>query len=188
MLKLEGAICPECKGRLKPSLSLAPARDVGDPVGQAARGHVLEPAELLDVQATLGLARSVRDTLSRLRVHIPLLAETAERALKPTGAFQLDTHGIAEKLRAAVELMEKKDVARKGQPAFADLTPDQRLLFAQTCELLHSMDISSPEGWGSKQFFAEAVRNALNSVLILVILNVAFFMSAFVAFLRCDVR
>jgi DNA mismatch repair protein MutS2 len=64
---------------LKPSLSLAPARDVGDLVGQADRGHVLEPAELLDVHATLSLARSVRGTISRLRVHLPLLAEIAER-------------------------------------------------------------------------------------------------------------
>ena len=63
---------------LKPNLSLAPARDVGDLVGQAARGHVLEPPELLDVHATLSLARSIRNALSRLRVHLPLLAEIAE--------------------------------------------------------------------------------------------------------------
>ena len=63
---------------LKPNLSLAPARDVGDLVGQAARGHVLEPPELLDVHATLSLARGIRNALSRLRVHLPLLAEIAE--------------------------------------------------------------------------------------------------------------
>ena len=36
--------------------------------------------------------------------------------------------------------------------------------------------------------FGAAVKGALNNVLILVILNVVFFMSAFVVFLRCDVR
>jgi len=35
--------------------------------------------------------------------------------------------------------------------------------------------------------FADAAKSALNSVLILVIVNVVFFMSALLAFLRCDV-
>ena len=62
---------------IKPGLSLAPARDVRALVRQAALGHVLEPAELLDVHSTLSLARSVRDTISRLRVQLPFLAEIA---------------------------------------------------------------------------------------------------------------
>src|SRR3989304_2015 len=52
---------------MKPGLSLAPARDVRALVRQAALGHVLGPAELLAVPSTLSLARSVRDTISRLR-------------------------------------------------------------------------------------------------------------------------
>src|SRR3989304_2009426 len=63
---------------MKPGLSLAPARDVRALVHQAAPGHVLEPPELLDVHATLTLARQVRDTINRLRVPLPLLAETAD--------------------------------------------------------------------------------------------------------------
>ncbi|MBI1885006.1 MAG: endonuclease MutS2, partial [Chloroflexi bacterium] len=63
---------------MKPNLSLGAARDVRELVRQAALGHVLQPGELLDVEATLSLARSVRDTVNRLRVHLPLLAETCE--------------------------------------------------------------------------------------------------------------
>ncbi len=63
---------------MKPGLSLAPARDIRDLVRQAALGHILAAAELLDVQATLTLARSVHDTINRLRVHLPFLAEIAD--------------------------------------------------------------------------------------------------------------
>ncbi|MEE9197730.1 MAG: endonuclease MutS2, partial [bacterium] len=63
---------------MKPSLSLAPARDIRDLVRQAALGHILAAAELLDVQATLTLARSVHDTINRLRVHLPFLGEIAD--------------------------------------------------------------------------------------------------------------
>src|SRR3990172_12745404 len=47
---------------MKPGLSLAPARDIRALVHQAALGHVLEPTDLLDVHATLTLARQVHDT------------------------------------------------------------------------------------------------------------------------------
>ncbi|MEE8369190.1 MAG: endonuclease MutS2, partial [Dehalococcoidia bacterium] len=63
---------------MKPSLSLAPARDLRGLVRQAALGHILTPAELLDVHTTLTLARTVHNTIDRLRVHLPFLAEIAD--------------------------------------------------------------------------------------------------------------
>jgi len=101
---------------LKPSLSLAPARDVGDPVGQAARGHVLEPAEVLDVEATLGLARSVRDTLSHLRVHLPLLAETADRIA--------DLADLRSRIGRTVN--QRAEVVDDASPVLAQLRRDAR--------------------------------------------------------------
>jgi len=101
---------------LKPNLSLAPARDVRDPVGQAARGHVLEPAELLDVQATLHLARSLRTTLSRLRVQVPLLAEIAERVA--------DFAALERRIDGAIN--ERAEVVDDASPVLAQLRRDAR--------------------------------------------------------------
>jgi DNA mismatch repair protein MutS2 len=101
---------------LKPSLSLGAARDIAEPVRQAARGHILEPAELLDVQATLGLARSVRDTLSHLRVHLPLLAETADRV-----ADLADLEG-----RIGRTINQRAEVVDGASPVLAQLRRDAR--------------------------------------------------------------
>ncbi|MDO8611410.1 MAG: endonuclease MutS2 [Dehalococcoidia bacterium] len=101
---------------LKPGLSLAAARDIAGDVGQAARGHVLEPAELLDVQATLHLARSVVDTLSRLRVQLPLLAEIAERIA--------DLREIETRIGRTVN--QRAEVVDDASPVLAQLRRDAR--------------------------------------------------------------
>ncbi len=101
---------------MKPGLSLAPARDVRDLVRQAALGHVLEPAELLDVHATLTLARQVRDTLDRLRVHLPFLADIA-------GAIAAFSDLTAEISRAINPRAEVVDAA---SPVLAQLRRDVR--------------------------------------------------------------
>ena len=64
---------------MKPNISLAAARDVRELVRQAALGHILDTAELLEVHVTLSLARSTSNTINRLRVHLPLLAAIADR-------------------------------------------------------------------------------------------------------------
>jgi DNA mismatch repair protein MutS2 len=63
----------------RPNLSLATASDVRELARQAAKGHVLQPAELLEIASTLSLARSVKGTVTALRLHLPLLASLAER-------------------------------------------------------------------------------------------------------------
>lgn len=63
---------------MKPGFGLAGVRDVATMVRQAALGHVLQPSELLDIQATLALSHTVRETIARLRTFLPLLAEFAD--------------------------------------------------------------------------------------------------------------
>jgi len=64
---------------MKPNAGLGGVRDIAMFVHQASLGHALEPAELLDVQATLSQAHSTRETVDRLRVYLPFLAEVADR-------------------------------------------------------------------------------------------------------------
>ena len=64
---------------LRPGLSLASARDVRELARQAAKGHVLQPSELLEVADTLQLARQVRGLLGGLRQQLPVLGALAER-------------------------------------------------------------------------------------------------------------
>ena len=101
---------------LKPNLSLAPARDVRDLVDQAARGHVLEPADLLDVHATLHLLRSLRTKLSRLSVQLPLLA----RLIEATAEFR----DIEDRIAATVN--QRSEVVDDAAPVLAQLRRDAR--------------------------------------------------------------
>ena len=74
---------------LKPNLSLGSARDVRRHIQKAALAGILEPAELLDVHATLSLASSLRNTVVRLGIpagggsasggDLPLLRDIAHR-------------------------------------------------------------------------------------------------------------
>ncbi|TMB66221.1 MAG: endonuclease MutS2 [Chloroflexi bacterium] len=64
---------------MKPNVGLGAVRDIGTLVHQAGLGHSLEPAELLDVQATVAHAHTVRETIDRLRVYLPFLAEISDR-------------------------------------------------------------------------------------------------------------
>jgi len=64
---------------LKPNLSLGSARDVRPHAQKAALAGILEPSELLDVHATLSLAASLRNTVVRLGIDLPLLRDVAHR-------------------------------------------------------------------------------------------------------------
>jgi DNA mismatch repair protein MutS2 len=64
---------------MKPNISLGGVRDIGELVRQASLGHTLEPNELLDVEATLSVSRRTHDTIERLRVYVPFLAEISDR-------------------------------------------------------------------------------------------------------------
>ncbi len=64
---------------LKPNLSLGAARDVRPHAQKAALAGILEPTELLDVHAVLSLAASLRNTVIRLGIDLPLLRDIAHR-------------------------------------------------------------------------------------------------------------
>jgi len=64
---------------MQPNLSLGGAHDVRPQAQKASLAGVLEPSELLDVQATLSLAASLRNTIDRLAIQgLPLLTTLAE--------------------------------------------------------------------------------------------------------------
>ncbi|MDP2949558.1 MAG: endonuclease MutS2, partial [Chloroflexota bacterium] len=63
---------------MKPNLRLAAARDVRPLAQKAALAGVLDPTELLDIHATLSLALSVRNTILRLGIQLPLLSHLAK--------------------------------------------------------------------------------------------------------------
>jgi DNA mismatch repair protein MutS2 len=128
---------------LKPNLSLAPARDVRDMVDHAARGHVLEPAELLDIQATLNLARSVRDTLSRLRVQVPLLAETAERTASGGDLGELEG-------RIGRTVNQRAEVVDNASPVLAQLRRDAGHAHDRLTHRLQQI-VGSPSNRGTLQ-------------------------------------
>jgi len=64
---------------LRPGLSLASARDVRELARQAAKGHVLQPSELLEVADTLQLAQQMRGLVGSWRHQLPLLASLTDR-------------------------------------------------------------------------------------------------------------
>ncbi|MBI4318010.1 MAG: endonuclease MutS2 [Chloroflexi bacterium] len=106
---------------LKPTISLAGARDVRDVVHRARLGGILEPRELLDVLATLLAGRTVRTALSRLSNQFPLLAARAEciavspdleqeiqRSIDPQGEILDGASPILRRLRAEVKLAHRR--------------------------------------------------------------------------------
>ncbi|MBI2913939.1 MAG: Smr/MutS family protein [Chloroflexi bacterium] len=118
---------------MKPGLSLAAARDVRSLVHQAALGHVLEPTDLLNVHATLSLARSIRETVSRLRVQVPLLAETAERIAE----FRELTAEIARCVNQRAEVVDA------ASPVLAQLRRDSHHAHDRLSRRLQQL-VSSP--------------------------------------------
>jgi DNA mismatch repair protein MutS2 len=60
-------------------VSLGGVHDVRPLARHAARGAVLQPADLLDIENTLRAGRRVRRTLDRLESQVPLLADIASR-------------------------------------------------------------------------------------------------------------
>ncbi len=135
---------------MKPGISLAPARDVRAPVHQAALGHVLEPPELLDVHATLTLARSLRDTIGRLRVHLPLLAEIAE-AIAPAGGGPVSGGDFRDLLSEIARCINPRaEVVDAASPVLAQLRHDSRQAHDRLSRRLQQL-VASPAARGAIQ-------------------------------------
>jgi DNA mismatch repair protein MutS2 len=67
---------------LEPDFSIRGVLDVREAVHMAARGKVLEPHVLVDIQATLAAARYVHTGLRKLSNELPLLWSIAERIVE----------------------------------------------------------------------------------------------------------
>jgi DNA mismatch repair protein MutS2 len=102
---------------MKPNASLGGVRDIGTMVTQAARGHALEPSELLDVQETLAASRVVHEMIERLRAYLPFLAEIADGIA--------DFRTITEAIGRAIS--PRGDVLDTASPVLANLRRESRV-------------------------------------------------------------
>lgn len=102
---------------MKPGFGLGGARDIGGLVKQASLGHVLEPGELLDIQATLAVARATKETISRLRPFVPFLAEIADGIA--------DFRDLTAEIGRAVN--QRGEVVDNASPVLAQLRRESRL-------------------------------------------------------------
>jgi len=97
-------------------LSIGGAHDIREHVELAARGGVLEPKDLLDVQNTLVATRTLRRSLERVAGDYPHLAELALRLPAPQGLVEAISHTISE----AGEVLDS------ASPKLADLRREVR--------------------------------------------------------------
>jgi DNA mismatch repair protein MutS2 len=102
---------------MKPNLGLGAVRDVSTLAHQASLDHTLEPGELLEVQATLAQAHTVRETIDRLRVYVPHLAEIADRV----DDFRQVTAEIGRCIN------QRGDVVDAASPVLAQLRRESRV-------------------------------------------------------------
>jgi DNA mismatch repair protein MutS2 len=77
-------------------LTIGGAHDIREHVDLAARGGVLEPKELLDVQNTLIATRNLRRNLEKQANDFPRLAELALRLPAPQGLVEAISRTIAD--------------------------------------------------------------------------------------------
>ena len=118
---------------MKPNLGLGAVKDIGTLAHQAGLGHALEPAELLDVQATLAHAHTVRETIDRLRVYVPYLAEIADRV----GDFREVTSEIGRCISS------RGDVVDAASPVLAQLRRESRVIHDRLTARLNQLLTSS---------------------------------------------
>ena len=108
----------EARGLLQthPALTVGGAREVRQLAQSAARSAALQPAELLEVKATLAAARELKRGLARLSARYPLLSGSAQ-ALP-------ECPGVVEAITAA--LNERGEVLDSAAPRLRALRTDLR--------------------------------------------------------------
>ena len=102
---------------LHPRANLGGVHEVRAQADKAARGGVLQPAELLDIASTQDAAERLRAAITRFREDIPLLAALSSR-------FEPLPELVAEITRSIDERAEVTDAA---SPALASLRRNVRL-------------------------------------------------------------
>ncbi len=79
-----------------PELCVGSARDVRQTAQAAERGAALQPAELLEVKATLAAARELKRGLGRLGARYPLLSASAQALPECPGVVEAITAALNE--------------------------------------------------------------------------------------------
>jgi len=120
---------------LEPDFSIRAVTDIRELSRLAARGRILEPKELLEIQDTLASARSLRDKLEELSDEAPLLWSIAVDIVSLPGAERDIEHCISP----------SAEVLDSASPTLATIREDLRRAHDQ---LLNHLDgiIRSPRG------------------------------------------
>ena len=111
---------------LHPRAGLGGVHDVRAPADKAARGGVLQPAELLDIGATLEAAGRLHGAITRFQDELPLLGALSHR-------FEPLPELVAEVSRCIDQRAEVTDAA---SPALASLRPDRMHGVSSPAQLL----------------------------------------------------
>jgi DNA mismatch repair protein MutS2 len=118
---------------MKPNLGLGAVADITTLARQASLGHALEPGELLEVQATLAQANTAHETVDRLRVYLPHLAEIADRV----GDFRAITAEIGGCINQRGEIVDA------ASPVLAQLRRESRVAHDRLTARLNQLLTSS---------------------------------------------
>ena len=114
---------------LKPNVTLQGVHDIASVVQMASLDRILEPGELLDVQSTLGAARSMYDTIDKLRAYMPHVAELADRIA--------DFSDIETAIGKAIN--GKAEVVDSASPALAHLRRESKVVHDRLRSRLESI-------------------------------------------------
>jgi len=112
-----------------PNLTTGGARDVRNPVERARRGGVLDPEELLTIQATIGAARVVRSTVSRLANLAPGLADFAR--------LIVDCPALEQEIGRC--LSETGDVLDSASPDLGRIRSEMKVAHQKLLDRLHDI-------------------------------------------------
>ncbi|MFC2037168.1 endonuclease MutS2 [Chloroflexota bacterium] len=106
---------------------LGGAHDVRPLAQNAARGAILQPPDLLDIQNTLRVGRRVRRAITRLQGQVPLLADTAAR-IEPC-------EGLADEISRCIS--EQGEVVDHASPKLARIRRELRTAHERLQEKLN---------------------------------------------------
>jgi DNA mismatch repair protein MutS2 len=112
-----------------PNLNTGGARDVRPAVQRARRGGVLDPEELLTIQATIGAARVVRSTVSRLDNLAPGLADLAH--------LIVDCPALEQEIGRC--LSETGDVLDSASPELGRIRAELKVAHQKLLDRLHDI-------------------------------------------------
>ncbi|MFC2060301.1 endonuclease MutS2 [Chloroflexota bacterium] len=120
---------------IEPDFSIGGVTDIRLAVKMAARGKILEPASLVEIQQTLAVAGQLRRSLGKLSKELPLLWNIAEGIVE----LRYLEKDIASCIAPSGELLDS------ASPALSSVRKQRREIREQLLEHLQTI-IRSPEG------------------------------------------